>query len=100
MLILNPDVRVTRGAIELLESFMNGNPETGAAGGYVNDKYLPRDFPTAAAVARENLGFRKNQSYGTRRSRRSAGGGRPRWFAATHTIKSADLTNSFSQRGG
>ena len=64
VLILNPDVRVTPGAIELLESFMNGNPQTGAAGGYVNDKYLPRDFPTATAVARENLGFRKNQSYG------------------------------------
>jgi GT2 family glycosyltransferase len=64
VLILNPDVRATRGAIELLERFMNGNPQTGAAGGYVNDKYLPRDFPTATAVARENLGFRKNQSYG------------------------------------
>jgi N-acetylglucosaminyl-diphospho-decaprenol L-rhamnosyltransferase len=64
VLILNPDIRVPAGAIELLENFLNVHPRAGAAGGYVNDKYLPRNFPTAAAVARENLGFRKNHSYG------------------------------------
>jgi N-acetylglucosaminyl-diphospho-decaprenol L-rhamnosyltransferase len=30
----------------------------------VNEKYLPRDFPTAGGVARENLGFPKSHSYG------------------------------------
>src|SRR5262245_10672537 len=61
VLILNPDVRVPAGAIELLENFLNLHPRAGAAGGYVNEKYLPRDFPTAVGVARENLGFPKSQ---------------------------------------
>src|SRR5262245_53882733 len=64
VLILNPDVRVPPGAIELLEKFLNVHAKAGAAGGYVNENYLPRDFPTAGGVARENLGFRKSHSYG------------------------------------
>src|SRR5262245_15900399 len=35
VLILNPDVRVPAGAIELLENFLNLHPKAGAAGGYV-----------------------------------------------------------------
>jgi GT2 family glycosyltransferase len=64
VLILNPDVRVPAGAIQLLEKFLNGHLQAGAAGGYVNEKYLPRDFPTATAIVRENLGFRKPHSFG------------------------------------
>ena len=64
VLILNPDVGVPPGAIELLEKFLNGHAKAGAAGGYVYEKYLPRDFPTAGGVARENLGFPKSHSYG------------------------------------
>jgi GT2 family glycosyltransferase len=64
VLILNPDVRAPAGAIALLENFLSVHPQAAAAGGYVNEKYLPRDFPSVAAVARENLGFRKRQSYG------------------------------------
>lgn len=57
VLILNPDIRVMPGAICALEEFMNTHPRAGAVGGYVNEKYLPREFPTLASLIRENLGF-------------------------------------------
>jgi GT2 family glycosyltransferase len=56
VLLLNPDVCVMPGAIEILESVLDENPKTGAVGGYVNDKYLPRPLATPWTVARENLG--------------------------------------------
>ena len=57
VLVLNPDIRVLPGAVFTLEEFMNAHPKAGAAGGYVNDKYLPRRFPTVGTLVRENLGF-------------------------------------------
>jgi GT2 family glycosyltransferase len=59
VLVLNPDVRVLPGAVEILENFMDAHPKAAAAGGYVNEKYLPREFPTVARLVRENLGFPK-----------------------------------------
>lgn len=59
VLVLNPDIRVLPGAVFTLEEFMNAHPKAGAAGGYVNEKYLPKDFPTVWTLVRENLGFRK-----------------------------------------
>lgn len=57
VLVLNPDIRVMPGAVALLEEFMEAHPRAGAVGGYVNEKYLPRRFPTAFALIRENLGL-------------------------------------------
>ena len=57
VLILNPDIRVLPGAIDLLEDFMNAHPRAGATGGHVNEKYLPRTFPTVTSLVRDNLGF-------------------------------------------
>jgi GT2 family glycosyltransferase len=58
VLILNPDVRAMPGAVELLEEFLKDHPRAGAAGGHVGDKYLPKAFPTAISLVRENLGTR------------------------------------------
>jgi GT2 family glycosyltransferase len=58
VLILNPDIRALPGAVSVLEEFMYAHPKAGAAGGYVNEKYLPKPFPTAATLVRENLGLR------------------------------------------
>jgi N-acetylglucosaminyl-diphospho-decaprenol L-rhamnosyltransferase len=57
VLILNPDIRVMPGAVQALEDFMENHPHAGAVGGYVNEKYLPRRFPTVGALLSENLGF-------------------------------------------
>jgi GT2 family glycosyltransferase len=57
ILVLNPDVRVMPGAVESLARFLDQHPNAGAVGGYVNDKYLPRNLPTAATLIKENLGF-------------------------------------------
>jgi GT2 family glycosyltransferase len=62
VLVLNPDIRVTPGALLILEDFMSTHPRTGAVGGYVNKNYLPREFPTVWALARENLGFPRQRS--------------------------------------
>jgi len=59
VLVLNPDVRVLPGAVATLEQFMNAHPKCGAAGGHVNEDYLPRAFPTVGSLVRENLGLRK-----------------------------------------
>jgi N-acetylglucosaminyl-diphospho-decaprenol L-rhamnosyltransferase len=59
VLILNPDVRVMPGAVRTLEEFMDAHPKAGAAGGHVNEKYLPKALPTVGALIRENLGLRK-----------------------------------------
>src|SRR5262245_15943969 len=57
VLVLNPDVGVTSGAAEILEGFMDAHPRVGAIGGYVGDKYLPKELPTIGALVRENLAF-------------------------------------------
>jgi GT2 family glycosyltransferase len=56
VLVLNPDVHVTPGAVRYLERWMESHSRAGAAGGYVNDKYLPRRLPTVMSLIRENLG--------------------------------------------
>jgi N-acetylglucosaminyl-diphospho-decaprenol L-rhamnosyltransferase len=57
VLALNPDVQVMPKAVEILERFLDTHPKAGAVGGYVNEKYLPRQFPTASRLIRENLGL-------------------------------------------
>ena len=56
VLLLNPDVRVLPGAVEILETVLDSNPRAGAVGGYVNEKYLPRPLATPWTVVRENCG--------------------------------------------
>jgi N-acetylglucosaminyl-diphospho-decaprenol L-rhamnosyltransferase len=56
-LILNPDIVVAPGAVRLLEEFIDAHPRAAAVGGYVNDRYLPRDLPTPVSLIAENLGF-------------------------------------------
>ena len=58
VLMLNPDIRVTAGAIAKLEKVMEAHSRVGAVGGYVNEKYLPRKLPSTASLMGENLGFR------------------------------------------
>ncbi len=57
VLVLNPDVRVLPHAVARLEAALTDDPEIAAAGGYVNDKYLPRPLPTPGSLALENLGL-------------------------------------------
>src|SRR4030095_9871586 len=45
------------GSIEILERVLDQHTRTGAVGGYVNDKYLPRYLATPWTVIRENCGF-------------------------------------------
>jgi len=59
VLVLNPDVRVLPGAVSILEEFLNATPKAGAAGGDVNEDYLPRQLPTVGTLVRENVGLRK-----------------------------------------
>jgi GT2 family glycosyltransferase len=56
VLLLNPDIRVVPGSIEILERLMDEHLRAGAVGGYVNEKYLPRPLATPWSVVRENLG--------------------------------------------
>jgi len=57
VLLLNPDVRVLPGSLETLERSLDQHARTGAVGGYVNEKYLPRPLATPWTVIRENCGF-------------------------------------------
>jgi GT2 family glycosyltransferase len=57
VLILNPDVRVLPGSVEMLQNFMDANPRAAAVGGYVGDKYLPRNLPTVGSLMLQNLGI-------------------------------------------
>jgi len=61
VLILNPDIRAIPGSVELLANFLDTHPRAGAVGGYVNENYLPRPIPSAAALMKENLGFAAQQ---------------------------------------
>jgi N-acetylglucosaminyl-diphospho-decaprenol L-rhamnosyltransferase len=74
VLILNPDVRVLPGAVQLLEEFMDSHPCAGAAGGYVGEKYLPRPFPTVGTLVRENLGLGRPLTVEALYERRQSGG--------------------------
>ena len=73
VLVLNPDIRVMPGAVPVLEDFMNAHPRAGAVGGYVSEKYLPRDFPTVGSLVRENLGFPGGSTVAALYDRRQAG---------------------------
>jgi GT2 family glycosyltransferase len=57
VLVLNPDIRVLPGTAQALEAFMDTHARAGAIGGYVGDKYLPKELPTVTALVRENLAF-------------------------------------------
>jgi N-acetylglucosaminyl-diphospho-decaprenol L-rhamnosyltransferase len=57
VLVLNPDITVPAGSVEMLEQVMEQSPRAGAVGGYVNDKYLPRPLATPWTVIRENFGI-------------------------------------------
>jgi len=57
VLLLNPDVRLTPRAAEVLEEILDKDSSVGVAGGYVNDDYLPRPIPTPSSLIRENCGF-------------------------------------------
>jgi GT2 family glycosyltransferase len=57
VLLLNPDVRVTPGAVQALEDLLNVHPHAAAAGGDVGEKYWPKPFPTLWTLVRENLGL-------------------------------------------
>jgi GT2 family glycosyltransferase len=84
VLILNPDVRVMPGAVQILEDFMDANPRAAAVGGHAGDKYLPKTLPTVGTLIRENLGFPVAALY----ERRQVGG--PRSASAT----ASSLNNS------
>ena len=57
VLVLNPDITVTAASVELLERVLDEHGRTGAVGGYVNEKYLPRPLATPWTVIRENFGI-------------------------------------------
>ncbi len=57
VLVLNPDITVNAGAVDLLERILDNNERAGAVGGYVNERYLPRPIATPWTVMRENFGF-------------------------------------------
>jgi GT2 family glycosyltransferase len=57
VLVLNPDVQATAGAIDQLVRFLDANPRAGAVGGNVNRDYLPRRVATPSTLVLENLGL-------------------------------------------
>jgi GT2 family glycosyltransferase len=57
VLLLNPDIRVLPGSIQLIEEFMDTHPRAAAVGGYAGEKYLPKNLPTAWSLIVENLGL-------------------------------------------
>jgi len=64
VLILNPDIRVLPGSVQLLEEFMDSHPRAAAVGGYVGEKYLPREFPSIGGLILENLGAGRAVGHG------------------------------------
>ena len=59
VLILNPDIGVSPGAVHQLRRFLDEQPKAAAVGGYAGGAYLPRQLPTAGSLVRENLGMPK-----------------------------------------
>lgn len=57
VLILNPDIQAMPGAIAALASVLDLRPKVGAIGGFVNQNYPPRPFPTLTSLFFENLGL-------------------------------------------
>ena len=62
VLIMNPDARATPGAVRALVDLFDDHPKAGIAGGFINDRYLPRPFPTMWSLVRENLGMSPSRS--------------------------------------
>ena len=62
VLIMNPDARATPGAVRALVNLFDDHPKAGIAGGFINDRYLPRPFPTMWSLVRENLGMSPSKS--------------------------------------
>src|SRR6516162_8334077 len=56
VLLLNPDIRVQPGSIQLMEEFMGAHPRAAAVGGDVGEKYPPKYVPTPKDLVLENLG--------------------------------------------
>jgi GT2 family glycosyltransferase len=57
VLLLNPDIRVLPGSIQLLEEFMDSHSRAAAVGGYAGEKYPPKNLPTMWSLVLENLGI-------------------------------------------
>ena len=57
VLVLNPDIQAMPGAIAALAGALDAHPKAGAIGGFVNQNYPPRPFPTLASLFCENLGL-------------------------------------------
>src|SRR5207253_1801160 len=57
VLVLNPDVTALPGSVQMLEDFMDRHSRAGAVGGYVGEKYPPRQFPSAGTLILENFGL-------------------------------------------
>src|SRR5436309_14596454 len=55
VLLVNPDIQVLPGTIQLLEEFMDKHPGAGAAGGYAGSKYLPLPVPTFSSLVLEMI---------------------------------------------
>ncbi len=62
VLILNPDIQAMSGAIAALAGALDTRPQAGAIGGFVNQSYPPRPFPTLASLFRENLGLPRSET--------------------------------------
>lgn len=62
VLMLNPDVRATAGAVACLQDFMDVHPRAGAVGGFVNAKYWPRRLPGVGNLILQNLGIAPKHS--------------------------------------
>ncbi len=62
VLILNPDIQAMSGAIAALARALDTHPKAGAIGGFVNQNYPPRPFPTLASLFRENLGLPRRET--------------------------------------
>lgn len=58
MLVLNPDVEAETQSVAPLVEIFAKNARAGSAGGFVNERYLPKRFPTVGSLVLENLGLR------------------------------------------
>lgn len=64
VLILNPDVTATDGAIARLSGFLDQHPRVAVVGAYVAQGYLPKHLPSVTSLVLENLGLRSRRGSG------------------------------------
>jgi GT2 family glycosyltransferase len=62
VLLLNPDVQASPEGISRLEKVLETQPRAAAIGGYIGEKYLPRNFPTIRSLLLENIFGKPNIS--------------------------------------